>query len=210
MSLTLAGAAEVLDARCYDNGVIHSFWIPELNGKKDVVPGRTQFLTLEADKPGTFLGQCAEYCGLSHANMRMRVIAQTRADYDAWVQSQQRPGRPKARRSRRRQQRAVGLRELPQLRAEEVRAPSARTSRTLADRRRSRATSTRLNYDNLWKWVYDAPRRKPMGNLQQHMPNFRHADRHGMTRTKRRQIAVLLADRTPPPARAAARGVCRR
>ena len=60
---------------CYLNGVIHSFWIPALNGKKDVVPGRQQFLKLEADKPGTFLGQCAEYCGLSHANMRMRVIA---------------------------------------------------------------------------------------------------------------------------------------
>ena len=57
--------------------VIHSFWVPELSGKKDVVPGQTNTLTINADKPGTYLGQCAEYCGLSHANMRFRVIAKT-------------------------------------------------------------------------------------------------------------------------------------
>ena len=58
--------------------VIHSFWVPELNGKRDVVPGHDNKLTFTADKPGTYLGQCAEYCGLSHANMRFRVIAQIR------------------------------------------------------------------------------------------------------------------------------------
>ena len=87
VSLTLQAAA-CSPTPCYLNGVIHSFWVPALNGKKDVVPGRTQFLKLEADKPGTYLGQCAEYCGLSHANMRLRVIAETPADYKAWVQSQ--------------------------------------------------------------------------------------------------------------------------
>src|SRR6187401_385556 len=65
--------------------VIHSFWVPELAGKKDVVPGHTNTLTIEADRPGTFLGQCAEYCGLSHANMRLRVIAETKADYEKWI-----------------------------------------------------------------------------------------------------------------------------
>src|SRR5439155_20525104 len=70
------------------NNVIHSFWVPELAGKKDVVPGHPNTLTIEADKPGTFLGQCAEYCGLSHANMRLRVVAQTQPDYDQWVRQQ--------------------------------------------------------------------------------------------------------------------------
>ena len=70
--------------------VIHSFWIPALNGKADAVPGRNHRLVIKADKPGTYLGQCAEYCGLSHANMRMRVIAQTPEDYEAWVKGQQR------------------------------------------------------------------------------------------------------------------------
>ena len=53
------------------------------------MPGHTNTLTLEADKPGTFLGQCAEYCGLSHANMRFRVIAQTPRRLRAWVSEQQ-------------------------------------------------------------------------------------------------------------------------
>lgn len=69
--------------------VIHSFWVPELSGKKDVVPGQTNTLTLSADKPGTYLGQCAEYCGLSHANMRFRVIAKSPSDYQQWIDEQQ-------------------------------------------------------------------------------------------------------------------------
>jgi cytochrome c oxidase subunit 2 len=71
--------------------VIHSFWIPRLAGKQDVVPGRVNHLVLEAPNPGTYVGQCTEYCGLSHANMRMRVIAQTPQDYDAWIQQQLQP-----------------------------------------------------------------------------------------------------------------------
>ena len=71
VALTLKGPPPCTSAGCYANGVIHSFWVPELNGKKDVVPGRTQFLKLEADKPGTYDGQCAEYCGLAHADMRL-------------------------------------------------------------------------------------------------------------------------------------------
>jgi cytochrome c oxidase subunit 2 len=71
--------------------VIHSFWIPALNGKRDAVPGRVQPLTLEADQAGDFYGQCTEFCGLSHANMRMRVIALPQDQYDAWVANQHRP-----------------------------------------------------------------------------------------------------------------------
>lgn len=68
--------------------VIHSFWVPELAGKRDVVPGQENHLTLRSDSPGTFLGQCAQYCGLSHANMRFRVIVQRPSDFDAWLASQ--------------------------------------------------------------------------------------------------------------------------
>jgi cytochrome c oxidase subunit 2 len=68
--------------------VIHSFWIPNLNGKRDAVPGRVQPWNLEADHPGEFWGQCTEFCGLSHTNMRMRVIALTPADFQTWVQQQ--------------------------------------------------------------------------------------------------------------------------
>jgi cytochrome c oxidase subunit 2 len=68
--------------------VIHSFWVPRLAGTQDLEPGRTNHLTIQADEPGVYLGQCKEYCGLSHANMRFRVIAQTEADFQAWAQQQ--------------------------------------------------------------------------------------------------------------------------
>lgn len=71
--------------------VIHSFWIPALNGKKDAVPGRTHHLVLEADEPGTYVGQCTEYCGLSHAYMRQTVRALPQDEYDQWVEDQLQP-----------------------------------------------------------------------------------------------------------------------
>ncbi|HET7481425.1 MAG TPA: cytochrome c oxidase subunit II [Actinomycetota bacterium] len=71
--------------------VIHSFWVPRLAGKQDVVPGRTNQLTIEAPHPGVYYGQCTEYCGLSHANMRIRVIADSPSDFDAWLAEQQQP-----------------------------------------------------------------------------------------------------------------------
>jgi cytochrome c oxidase subunit II len=71
-----------------DAEVIHSFWVPELAGKQDAVPGRTNHILMQADHPGTYLGQCAEFCGLSHANMRVHVTALSPTDYAAWVQNQ--------------------------------------------------------------------------------------------------------------------------
>ena len=65
--------------------VIHSFWIPKLNGKRDAVPGRVQNWNLQAKQPGEYWGQCTEFCGLSHTNMRMRVIALTPEDFDRWI-----------------------------------------------------------------------------------------------------------------------------
>ena len=71
--------------------VIHSLWIPQLGGKRDVVPGRVNRITLTPDTPGEYWGQCAEYCGTSHANMMLRVIVQAPADFDAWVAGQKAP-----------------------------------------------------------------------------------------------------------------------
>jgi len=77
--------------RAKDLGVIHSFWIPRLAGKQDLVPGHTTYLNLQADAPGRYLGQCAEYCGLSHVNMRARVVALDPADFEAWIAAQTTP-----------------------------------------------------------------------------------------------------------------------
>jgi cytochrome c oxidase subunit 2 len=73
------------------SAVIHSFWIPALGGKRDVVPGRITTLNLEAANAGRWIGQCAEYCGLSHANMRARAEALGESDWDAWVANQLSP-----------------------------------------------------------------------------------------------------------------------
>jgi cytochrome c oxidase subunit II len=68
--------------------VIHSFWVPQLGGKRDVVPGRLNRLTFTADTPGEYRGQCAEFCGVSHANMGMRVIVDTPVTFARWVAAQ--------------------------------------------------------------------------------------------------------------------------
>lgn len=67
--------------------VIHSFWPPKLAGKIDTIPGRTNHMTLEADEPGTYYGQCAEFCGLSHGDMRLRVVAHEPAEFEEWVEA---------------------------------------------------------------------------------------------------------------------------
>lgn len=71
--------------------VIHSFWVPKLTGKQDVVPGYTNILRLYTEEEGEYLGQCAEFCGLSHANMRMRILAVPPDDFDAWAAQQSEP-----------------------------------------------------------------------------------------------------------------------
>jgi cytochrome c oxidase subunit 2 len=74
-----------IDLTITSRDVIHSFWIPKLNGKRDAVPGRTAPWKIEADDPGVYFGQCTEFCGLSHSRMRMQVVAMTPDDFEAWV-----------------------------------------------------------------------------------------------------------------------------
>jgi cytochrome c oxidase subunit 2 len=74
--------------------VIHSFWAPKLHGKRDAMPGRVTRLALTPDSVGTYLGQCAEFCGESHANMRLRVTVQSQSEFASWVASQTAPPVP--------------------------------------------------------------------------------------------------------------------
>ena len=69
--------------------VIHDFWVPELGRKIDMIPGHPNQMYVQVDKPGIYLGTCAEYCGTEHAWMRIRVIAQTPEEFAAWIKSQQ-------------------------------------------------------------------------------------------------------------------------
>ncbi|HET8649825.1 MAG TPA: cytochrome c oxidase subunit II [Gemmatimonadales bacterium] len=71
--------------------VIHSFWVPELAGKTDLIPGQTNVTWIEADQPGSYHGQCGEYCGVQHAHMELTVVAQPPAEFARWLAHQRRP-----------------------------------------------------------------------------------------------------------------------
>jgi len=71
--------------------VIHSFWVPRLAGKMDLVPNRVNTMWFDPEQTGLFLGQCAQYCGTQHAKMLLRVYVDTPADFAAWVAQQQKP-----------------------------------------------------------------------------------------------------------------------
>ena len=68
--------------------VIHSFWFPKLAGKVDMVPGNDNHLWFLAEREGEFFGQCVEFCGVSHANMKMKLVVESQEDFDAWIVAQ--------------------------------------------------------------------------------------------------------------------------
>ena len=68
--------------------VIHSFWVPELNGKTDIIPGVTNQLYITDPQPGTYIGHCAEFCGIGHTAMQIRVVVESQQQFDAWVSSE--------------------------------------------------------------------------------------------------------------------------
>ncbi len=199
VSLTLQGPPPCSGAGCYANGVIHSFWIPALNGKKDVVPGRSQFLKLEADKPGVYDGQCAEYCGLSHANMRMKVIAQPMADFQTWVKQQLTPLTPAASAqfdNYNKQWTCLTCHSDVPTKPGAI-APNLTR---LADRCGFAGDTFAVNEQNLTNWIYDAPSMKPMQENPKNplqplvgMPNFSSV---GMTKTQANEIAKFLLSAT--------------
>lgn len=84
-------AGEPVRVRLLSTDVIHSFWVPRLQVKKDNLTDRVNELWLEADEPGRYRGQCAEFCGLQHANMLFYVIAEPRSRFDQWLEDQAEP-----------------------------------------------------------------------------------------------------------------------
>lgn len=82
---------EPVEIRLRSRDVIHSFWVPRLAGKLDLIPGHENRLWLQADQPGIFRGQCAEFCGAEHARMILVVVAQPREEFEAWLAAQQAP-----------------------------------------------------------------------------------------------------------------------
>lgn len=114
--------------------VNHSFWVPKLAGKVDMTPNRRNLLWLKADKPGYFWGQCAEYCGDSHAVMRFRVIALSPKDYADWLQQQQALGREVA------------------LKPSDAAKPAAQVAALRAFRANEAGVSAKFDLDPLKSW----------------------------------------------------------
>ena len=82
---------KVVNLTLNSNDVLHSFWVPKLAGKQDIIPTRSNELWLIADEPGVYFGQCAEFCGVAHAQMRFRVIAESPSEFDKWTKDFLRP-----------------------------------------------------------------------------------------------------------------------
>ncbi len=80
---------KVVNLEISSGDVIHSFWVPQLNGKTDAFPNHVNFTWIQANTSGIYYGQCAELCGASHANMRVVVLAKTQEEFDQWVKQQQ-------------------------------------------------------------------------------------------------------------------------
>ena len=96
--------------------VIHSFWVPVLTGKTDLIPGQTNVTWMEAKEPGVYRGQCTEYCGAQHAHMALTVVASDANDFKAWRQSQLEGGlrrKPSNPRSKRRVRLHPEMRRVP-------------------------------------------------------------------------------------------------
>jgi len=93
-------AGAIVDIHGTSRDVIHSFWAPNIHGKKDLLPGYWNDLTLKVDKSGIWRGQCAEFCGLQHAHMAFSIVAQSRDDFDNWyldqLQSAREPQTPES------------------------------------------------------------------------------------------------------------------
>jgi cytochrome c oxidase subunit 2 len=149
-------------------------------------------LKLEADEPGTYRGQCAEYCGLSHADMRLRVIAQTPADYQKWMNDQLTAKAADVYKN--------GVQNAKwgctSCHSFDPKVPGvvAPNLTHVGDRIGFAGDKYEMTFDNLWRWVYDAPGRKPMGKLTQRMPSFRDA---GMNVDEAKAIAKFLLCDTP-------------
>ena len=93
-------AGQPVELRLATADVLHSFWVPSLAGKLDLVPGRANVLTIAAEAPGLYRGQCAEYCGGPHALMGLHVVAEPPARFEAWREAQRAPARTGSSRGR--------------------------------------------------------------------------------------------------------------
>jgi len=155
--------------------VIHSFWVPQLSGKTDVVPGQHNTMWLQGDQVGEFLGQCAEFCGTQHALMRFKVFVDSQEDFDAWVANQQKPAyQPQT------EDEQAGYKEIAtgacsachSLDPSEIETEKVGPNLTHLFSRTTFAGGTfDLNEDNLRSWLHDTQAMKPGNDMEITIPS---------------------------------------
>jgi cytochrome c oxidase subunit 2 len=153
------------------NDVIHSFWVPNLAGKQDLIPGRMTDVQLLPRKVGLFRGQCAEFCGIQHANMALVVTVESKADFVRWMEQQQKPAFAPASPLEVAGYRYVTTRECSSCHNISGTPAGGQVGPDLthlASRRTIGAGTLPMNTGNLYGWVADPQSQKP-GN---HMPTI--------------------------------------
>jgi cytochrome c oxidase subunit 2 len=144
--------------------VIHSFWAPNLQGKRDLIPGYTTAIWMHADRPGRFRGQCAEFCGLQHAHMAFEIVAQPEVDFERWLEDMRRPARDPANETERRGRdvfmtgRCAGCHAVRGSEAHGLIAPDLTH---LAARNALGAGTLPNTHDHLRAWIQDPQASKP-------------------------------------------------
>jgi cytochrome c oxidase subunit II len=157
-------AGQPIDLRLTSDNVIHSFWVPELAGKQDTIPGQPNDLRFTANDPGVYISRCAEYCGIQHAHMEARVIVQTPADFQRWVTREQRPpGEPTSEDAATgavvfQREACAGCHTVRDTTANGIVGPNLSD---IGTRRTIGAGILPNTHDNLRDWVRDAPSIKP-------------------------------------------------
>lgn len=155
--------------RLHGADVIHSFWVPQLSGKTDAIPGQTNLSWIQADRAGRYLGQCTEFCGYQHAHMQFEVVAEPQEDFDRWVSAQRQAALAPATQE---EIRGLSLVEYRcglchRVRGTEAGAISAPDLTHLMSRRALAAGTLLNNPGNLVGWIQNPQNLKP-GSL---MPN---------------------------------------
>ena len=159
------------------NDVIHSFWVPNLAGKKDLIPGKANTIWLQANKPGVYRGQCAEYCGLQHAHMAFWVVAESQEQFNAWRQNQTQTSVTPTTDSQRRGQQVFLSSTCVMCHTINGTPAGSNIGPNLthvASRNTIGAATLSNTRDHLYQWVKDSQSVKPGNRMPQH--NFAEAD----------------------------------
>ena len=151
--------------------VIHSFWVPNLAGKRDLIPGKINTIWLQADKPGVYRGQCAEYCGLQHAKMAFWVVAEPQEQFNAWRQNQTQTSVPPSTDAQKRGQQVFFSTTCVMCHAINGTAAGSNVGPNLThvgSRYMIAAATLQNTHEHLAQWIQDSQAFKPGNRMPQH------------------------------------------